>query len=180
MTKFGIIHTLNKKNIAFFFSLFLFYGLIFTNLVLAEPQLTIQKNNDRQKKIFISANRVELDSKKEKAVYTGNVTVRLENTTLLADRIEVYSLEGGRKIEVIEVYGNIKILYQDKTITAQKGIYYHQEKKLVLTGDPRVSQENNYLIGDKITYYYDQQKAFLEGNVEAIFPINENENTDDR
>ncbi|MEW5802066.1 MAG: lipopolysaccharide transport periplasmic protein LptA [bacterium] len=125
------------------------------------------KSQAEEVKILITADEVEFDPQNEIATYTGQVTVTQENTSLHADRIEVHFSAKGKDIEIIKAFGNITITQEDRIITAQEGVYYHQERKVILTGNPITRQGGNCISGDKIVYLWDEGKALVEGNVKA-------------
>jgi len=131
------------------------------------------KNPSEEIKIFITADQVEFDPQKGIATYTGNVKVVQNDATLYADFIEVHLLEGGKDIDSIKAHGNIKVVQEDKIITAEEGIYNHRERTVVLTGNPVTRQGGNWITGDKITYFWDEGKALIEGNVKATVAIEE-------
>lgn len=129
----------------------------------AQPQTSQAKETE----ILITSDQVEFDPQNEIATYTGQVTVTQENTSLYADRIEVRFAAKGKNITLIKAFGNIRIIQEDRLITAEEGIYYHQDRKVILTGNPVTRQGNNCISGDKIVYFWDQGKALVEGNVKA-------------
>ncbi|MEW6380095.1 MAG: lipopolysaccharide transport periplasmic protein LptA [bacterium] len=126
-----------------------------------------QKNQAKEAQILITSDQVEFDPQNEIATYTGQVTVTQENTSLYADRIEVHFTAKGKNITLIKAFGNIRIIQEDRLVTAEEGIYYQQDRKVVLTGNPVTRQGNNCISGDKIVYLWDQGKALVEGNVKA-------------
>lgn len=129
------------------------------------------KGQAQEVKILITADQVEFDPHNERATYTGQVMVKQENTFLYADRIEVHFIAKGKGIELIKAFGNIRITQEDRTITAQEGVYYHQDRKVILTGNPITRQGENCISGDKIVYFWDEGKAMVEGNVKATISM---------
>jgi len=125
------------------------------------------KGHSGEVKILITADQVEFDPQNEIATYTGNVTVTQENANLYADRIEVHFIAKGKGIELIKAFGNMKITQEDRILTAEEGVYYQQDRKVILTGNPTTRQGGNCISGDKIVYFLDQGKAMVEGNVKA-------------
>ena len=136
-------------------------------------QEVLQENVGEEIKIFITAEQVEFDPQNNMATYKGGVKVKQDNTFLYADRIEVYWAEGEEKIKLIKAYENIRIVREDKIITAREGIYYHQERKVILTGNPMTRQGKNSITGDTITYFWDEGKALIEGNAKATIAVEE-------
>jgi len=125
----------------------------------------------KEAKILITSDQVEFDPRNEIAVYTGRVTVTQGNTILQADRIEVHFADKGKSITLIKAIGNIKITQEDRIVTAEEGIYYQQDRKMILTGNPITRQGGNCISGDKIVYFWDQGRAMVEGNVKATISM---------
>jgi lipopolysaccharide export system protein LptA len=138
-----------------------------------EAKQNSPKDSPEEIKIFITADQVEFDPQKGVATYTGNVTVTQNDATLYADYMEVHLIEGGKSIDSIKAHGNIRVVQEDKIITAEEGIYNHRERIVVLTGNPVTRQGKNWITGDKITYFWDQGKALIEGNVKATVAVEE-------
>lgn len=161
------------------------YALLFVQLILiggmffiagassAGSKEALPENVGEEIKIFITADQVEFDPQNNMATYKGGVKVTQDNTFLYADRIEVYWGAGQEKIELIKAYENIRIVKEDKSITAQEGVYYHQERKVILTGNPMTRQGKNIITGDTITYFWDEGKALIEGNAKATIAVEE-------
>ena len=163
-----------KKHALFLVYLLMIGGIFFwTEAGFTGSQEVSQEKLTEEIKISITADQVEFDPQNKMATYKGRVTVKQENTSLQADRIEVYWVEGEEEINLIKVYDNIKILQEDKIITAEEGIYYHQDRKVILTGNPMTRQGKNWITGDKIIYYWDQGKVLIEGNARAVIAVEE-------
>jgi len=163
-----------KKDALFLFQCIIIGGVFFlAGVSSTRSQELSQENSGEEIKILITADQVEFDPQNNMATYEGGVTVKQDNTFLYADRIEVYWAEGEQKIELIKAYDNIRIVKEDKIITAQKGIYYHQDRKVILTGNPMTRQGKNCITGDTITYFWDQGKALIEGNAKATIAVEE-------
>ena len=67
------------------------------------------------------------------------------------------------KIDRIEIEGEVRISQREKLATAEKAVYYHQENKIVLMGNPTVSQGQDKLMGRLITLYIKEGRSVVEG-----------------
>ena len=132
--------------------------------------------------VVITARSLLADNKKRTVVYRDDVVVKKDDLTLYADQVVVNLAgrgQGGKpgkgegggpagvfggpgKIESIEARGGVKIVQQDKTITAKEAVYYADGEKIVLTGEPRVWQGENVLTGSKITYSLREDTVTVE------------------
>jgi lipopolysaccharide export system protein LptA len=54
---------------------------------------------------------------------------------------------------------------------AEKAIFYQNDEKVVLTGNPKVKQENYFVEGSRIILFLKEKRHVVEGSVKAvIFP----------
>ncbi len=73
------------------------------------------------------------------------------------------SIGGGRSIGLVEATGHVQIEKDGGTATCQKAIYYEQEAKIVLTGNPIAWQNGNRVSGKVITLYLTDDRSVVEG-----------------
>jgi len=116
-------------------------------------------------------------SQKEKTIhFVGHVTVRQDDLVITGDQMIVYGVQEKEKsktkssetpmvdqIDRIEVQGSVKITQREKMATAEKAVYYHREDKIVLLGQPKVSQGQDTLQGRMITLYLADGRSVVEG-----------------
>ncbi|WP_447973033.1 LptA/OstA family protein [Nitrospira sp. Kam-Ns4a] len=70
---------------------------------------------------------------------------------------------GNRSISMIEATGRVRIEKDDGTATCQKAVYYGDEEKIVLTGEPVAWQKGTRVTGQKITLYLAEDRSVVEG-----------------
>jgi lipopolysaccharide export system protein LptA len=79
---------------------------------------------------------------------------------------------GIEKITRIEVQGKVRMVQGDRVATGDKAVYYTQEEKLVLLGNPQLWRGENSLKGQEMVFYINENRAQVEGDpkkrVEAI------------
>jgi lipopolysaccharide export system protein LptA len=68
-----------------------------------------------------------------------------------------------RTISRIEATGRVKIEKQDGRATCQRAVYYEDEKKIVLTGEPVAWQKGTRVTGRQITMFLDEDRSLVEG-----------------
>lgn len=69
-----------------------------------------------------------------------------------------------RTISMIEATGRVEIQKEDGRATCQKAIYYEDERKIVLTGQPVAWQKGTRVSGKRITMYLDEDRSLVEGD----------------
>jgi lipopolysaccharide export system protein LptA len=68
-----------------------------------------------------------------------------------------------RTISKIEATGHVKIEKQDGRATCQRAVYYEDDKKIVLTGEPVAWQKGTRVTGKQITMFLDEDRSLVEG-----------------
>lgn len=135
----------------------------------------------------IASDRMDINQKERLIVFEGHVVAQQDDLTLTAQRMKVFTAAekqekkaGGKgqegkekgvssppsmmeRIERIEVEGEVRISQQDKLATADKAVYYHGERKIVLLGNPIVTQGKDRVQGKLITLYLAQGRSVVEG-----------------
>jgi lipopolysaccharide export system protein LptA len=68
-----------------------------------------------------------------------------------------------RTISMIEATGRVKIEKQDGRATCQRAVYYEDDKKIVLTGEPVAWQKGTRVTGKQITMFLEEDRSLVEG-----------------
>jgi lipopolysaccharide export system protein LptA len=73
-------------------------------------------------------------------------------------------LEGGQEIYRIDCEGSVKIQQRDRLAVGQKALYLakSEPRRLILTGDARIWEAGNSVIGHQVIYYLDQNRSQVE------------------
>lgn len=125
--------------------------------------------------IRIASDRMEVNQNDRTISFQGHVLVQQDDLTITGNRMKVNAAASSKtdqaalmeKIDRIEVEGDVKITQRDKIATADKAVYYHQEQKIVLLGNPSVSQGPDTVRGRLITLYLKDGKSVVEGGEQS-------------
>ena len=71
---------------------------------------------------------------------------------------------GNRAVSVIDATGNVAMQQGTKRAKSKKALYYQQDEKLVLTGDPEVWEEGYRVTGSKMTMLLKEDRSIVEGS----------------
>lgn len=145
---------------------FLVFGLLSGGICPAEPS--------KVEAIRIKSDRLEANQQRRQVTFLGNVVATKGDLTIQGDRMTIYYLEGGaaegnsnnlaERVDRAVVEGNVRIYPQKNTIvTADHAVYHLSENKIVLTGEPRVQRDSDFIEGSSITYFPDSGKSIVEG-----------------
>ncbi|PIQ88908.1 MAG: LPS export ABC transporter periplasmic protein LptC [Candidatus Omnitrophica bacterium CG11_big_fil_rev_8_21_14_0_20_42_13] len=81
---------------------------------------------------------LNVDYENQIAVFNNNVKVTHSQGSMQADKMIIHFDMKGKSIERVESHGNVKILNGENITYSQEAIYTAKDKKVVLTGRPRL------------------------------------------
>lgn len=93
--------------------------------------------------------------------FTGNVIVTDGDMRLTSDTMDV-SFDKQNNVKEIFAQGNVKIEKEGLLALSDKARMYADEEKAVLINNVRVWQGDNYLEGDKVTLYNENNRIFVD------------------
>jgi outer membrane protein assembly factor BamD len=127
------------------------------------PEAKEAKLVDKSQPIDISSDKVEAFWKENLIIFRGNVIARQKDMVIYADSIEALIIEDGKGIERVTAGGNVKIQQGLRVANCEKAIFYNLDQKVILTGDPKVSEGDNIVSGDEIIFDIDQNRVEVKG-----------------
>lgn len=124
--------------------------------------------------VQIEADQMLSNQKDNSVFFTGRVEAKQEDLTIHSDEMTVYysnantptveqmPTEGGKDIKRLFAKGNVEIIKQDWVATGNQAEYFSEERKVVLTGNTKVLQNNNMVTGDTFIMYLDEGRTIVE------------------
>ena len=105
---------------------------------------------------------------------------RQKDMVIYADSLEAVIIEDGKGIEKVIAGGNVKIQQGLRVANCQKAIFYNLDKKVVLTGDPRVWEGDDIVSGEEIVFDIERNRIEVKGGAAGrgkvrIYPKEETE-----
>ena len=163
---------------------------------------------DARPPVNITADRMDANDNLKVVTFTGNVVGRQEDIILTCHVMRVYYQEteesktaqaqGGEKkseagstggfgdteneILRIECEGDVKITKGEQVAQAQMAVYLAKAdpRQIILTGEPSIWKNKDYLTGKRIVYFVDEGRSMVEGGreerVNAVFYTGESDN----
>ncbi len=94
--------------------------------------------------VNITADKLSYVESERRAVFSGNVLVRIENSTITADTVQAFLQErgaqtggqSGSQLDHIVANGDIQIQQPERKATGSQLVYTPQDEKFVLSGSP--------------------------------------------
>jgi len=118
------------------------------------------------------------------AEFTGNVSAVQGTTLITSDKLKIYYSKapenkgkkdtGEESIKKVVATGNVVIRSENRTAYTSMAEYTPASKVVVLSGaDSKVTSGNNFVTGEKITFYVNEDRVVVERSkekqVEAVF-----------
>jgi lipopolysaccharide export system protein LptA len=127
----------------------------------------VQKDkNGKLTPVNVTSDKLSYVDSERKAVFSGNVIVRAQETTIASDAIHVILLpkksqsenQSASQLERIEAQGDIKIDQGSRKASGSKLVYTAADQKMVLTGTPTkppsiFDAERGQISGDSLTFF---------------------------
>jgi lipopolysaccharide export system protein LptA len=128
--------------------------------------------------VTIRADRLEYLNEGREASYRGQVEVETGDTTLKAERVDVYfsSLPAGPKtsagaaqVERAVAIGHVTVAQPTRRATGEHVEYFAGPGKVVLTGGPPTlyDQQNGFTTGRSLTFFIRDDSLFVDGGDES-------------
>jgi lipopolysaccharide export system protein LptA len=126
----------------------------------------------RKEPLKIKSDTLLTDNQQKTATFEGKVVARQADMTLYADRVVVSYTGDGKELSKVEAFGNVRILQENREATGAHAVYEPKEARIILDGNPKVTQGEDVVTGKVITYYVNEQRSVVTSGpkqrVEAI------------
>lgn len=96
------------------------------------------KTENQEPVTIICDGPLSVDYEKQIAIFNKNVKVVHAQGEMYADKMTVFFDAKGNKIDKVESVGNVKIINGQNTTYSEEAVYTAGDKKIVLTGRPRL------------------------------------------
>lgn len=126
--------------------------------VQAQPIETTQPA-EQQQPLLVTGDRFDTDRQKGTYTYSGNVQFQWQDLNAFCDKLISYGTL--LEIEKAELLGNVRILTQDITATADKAIYALNNQNMELEGKARIVQGKNVITAHRLILF--TETSSLEG-----------------
>ena len=127
-------------------------------------QVSALKGHDSDAPVDVAADRIEVQDRADRAIFSGNVVVRQGQLTLTAPRLTVaYSSGGGVQLRRIDATGGVTVKSPSETARGNVGIYDTQARIITLIGDVSLVQRDANVNGGRLVIDLDSGRAVMDG-----------------
>lgn len=131
-------------------------------LLMGAAREPLSADKGSREPIVVTSDRMEADQLGSTVTFISNVTLKKETMTLTSDQLVVYYDPPAKGVREIEALGNVVVRKEGRIALANKAVYYSREEKIVLTGDPRIIENENQLGGERITLFMRDDRSIVE------------------
>lgn len=152
--------------------------MVFLALAAADAHAAAPSIGNDKEPIDITADKLEVFQEENRAVFTGHVIAIQGDTRLASDKMIVHyhqkdetqgAPEENQSIRRIEVEQNVFLTTPTETASGITGVYDLEKREILLNGNVVLTQKNNTIKGDHLTYDLNTGKSVLtSGDVQAV------------
>lgn len=133
--------------------------------------------------IYITADWMEVDQKKNSITYKGRVVAIQNEMTMRSETLTAYYDPEMKQMSQIVAEGKVNAVQGNRVATGEKAVFDDKAKTVTLTGSPVMRQGNSQVKGARIVYFIEQDRSTVESDgkarVEAtVFPEELNKKQD--
>ena len=150
--------------------LFAALGLVATTaLAQSSAGTSALKGHDSDAPVDVTADRIEVQDRADRAIFAGNVHVRQNELTLDTARLTVaYSSGGGVQIQRLDAAGGVVVKSPSETARGAFGIYDLERKLITLIGDVTLTRGENRILGQRLTIDLNSGRAVIDGGPAGV------------
>jgi len=160
-----------------------FFGIIFASVVAVagaaaaqqsqEQPVSALKGHNSNAPIDVTAERIEVQERADRAVFSGNVHVTQAELTLDTPRLTVAYSGGqgggaGVQIERLDAAGGVVVHSPSETARGDIGIYDLDRKLITLLGNVQLIREGNRVSGARLVIDLDSGRAVIDGGPPGV------------
>jgi len=126
--------------------------------------------------IQVVADRLEAFDAEKLVVFSGNAVAVQGDKVIKSDKISLYykkekspvktkpvrDLSQTSDLDRIEARGHVTVTQGSKVVTGELAIYYQDDQKIVMTGNPLMRDGNNTVSGDRIVVFVNENRGVVE------------------
>jgi lipopolysaccharide export system protein LptA len=134
----------------------------------ADP-VSALKGHDSSAPIDVTADRIEVQDRADRAIFAGNVRVRQATLALDAERLTVsYSSGGGIQIRRLDAAGGVVVRSPTETARGNFGIYDLDKRLITLVGAVQLVRGGSQVMGSRLVIDLDSGRAVIDGGAPGV------------
>ncbi len=138
-------------------------------LAQAQAPISALKGHDSSAPVDVSANRIEVQERADRALFVGDVHVKQGELTLDTARLTVaYQSAGGVQINRLDASGGVVVRSPSETARGRFGVYDLDRKLITLVGDVVLTRGGSQIVGSRLVIDLDSGRAVIDGGPAGV------------
>ena len=130
-----------------------------------QPAGSSLRNHNSNAPVDVAADRIEVQDRADRAIFSGNVIVRQAELTLTAARLTVaYSDAGGIQIERLDASGGVTLKSPGETARGQFAIYDLNRRLITMIGNVTLTRGQSNVNGGRLVIDLASGRAVMDGS----------------
>ena len=139
-----------------------------TIAVAADP-VSALKGHDSSAPVDVTADRIEVQDRSDRAIFAGNVHVKQASLSLDTERLTVaYSSGGGVQIRRLDASGGVTVRSPSETARGNFGIYDLDRKLITLVGGVQLNRGGSQISGSRLVIDLNSGRAVIDGGAPGV------------
>jgi lipopolysaccharide export system protein LptA len=123
------------------------------------------KGHNSNAPVDVAADRIEVQDRADRAIFSGNVVARQAELTLNAARVTVaYASTGGIQIQRIDASGGVTVRSPSETARGQYAIYDLNNRLITLIGGVTLTRGDSRVSGGRLVMDLSSGRAVMDGS----------------
>lgn len=157
------------RRLPLIFVSFALTAAITAGLAQAQEPISALKGHNSDAPVDVTADRIEVQDRADRAIFAGNVHVRQAELTLDTSRLTVaYSSGGGIQIKRLDASGGVTVRSPSETARGEFGIYDLDRKLITLVGNVVLSRGGSQINGQRLVIDLDTGRAVIDGGPAGV------------
>lgn len=126
--------------------------------------LSALRGHNTNAPVDVAADRVEVQTRADRAIFSGNVIARQADLTLNAQRVSLaYTSTGGTQIQRIDATGGVTVRSPSETAQGQYAIYDINSRLITLLGGVTLTRGESQLRGGRLVLDLTSGRVVVDG-----------------
>jgi lipopolysaccharide export system protein LptA len=135
----------------------------------AQQPVSALKGHNANAPVDVSADRIEVQDRADRAMFVGNVHVTQAELTLDTARLTVaYSNAGSVQIDRLDASGGVVVRSPSETASGDFGVYDLNRKLITLVGNVRLNRGQSQIAGSRLVIDLNSGRAVIDGGPAGV------------
>ena len=144
-------------------------GLAGAALAQSAGPVSALRGHNSNAPIDLEANRLEVQDRADRAIFSGNVRVRQASLSLATERLTVvYSEGGGIQIRRLDAAGGVVVRSPSETARGNFAVYDLDRKLITLVGAVQLERGGSRVMGSRLVIDLESGRAVVDGGAPGV------------